>query len=61
MKVERSRSGEAPLPQRQPRGKFPRKEEKEDDGADYEWGGGKRKQPKREPGEQIIITLVRQS
>lgn len=50
MKVERSRSREAPLPQRQPRGKFPRKEEKEDDGADYEWGGGKRKQAKREPG-----------
>lgn len=38
------------MAQRQPRGKFPRKEEKEDDGADYEWGGGKRKQPKREPG-----------
>lgn len=36
------------MPQRQPRGKFPRKEEKEDD--DYEWGGGKRKQAKREPG-----------
>uniref|UniRef100_A0A8D8GAR7 Smad nuclear-interacting protein 1 n=1 Tax=Culex pipiens TaxID=7175 RepID=A0A8D8GAR7_CULPI len=48
VKVERSRSGEAPLPQR--RDKFPRKEEKEEDGADYEWGGGKRKQPKREPG-----------
>lgn len=37
-------SGQAPLPQRQR--KFPRKEEKEEEG-DYEWGA-KRKQPKRE-------------
>lgn len=37
------------MPQRQQQRKFPRKDEKEDDGADYEWGG-KRKQAKREPG-----------
>lgn len=35
------------MPQRQR--KAPKKEEKEEDEGDYEWGG-KRKQPKREAG-----------